>query len=153
MGRVADLFGEVAAAADEGPEGLMLAPDEWDRLRGEWSDEDIEDALALVRDSLLQGELVDAADSLNARLLEVLGEFGDAAGFARCVEGGGVLSVDVVGQLARRIDRLEEVLEIFREGAPPDRRRFDELQGRLANRGIETEMRPDEREDERDDDA
>jgi hypothetical protein len=141
MGRIADLFGEVAAAADDGVDGLVLAPDDWDRLRGEWSDDDIEDALALVRDSLLQGELVDAVDSLSARLIELLGEFGDDAGFARCVEGGGSLSVEAVGQLARRVDRLEEVLEVFRDSAPPDRRRFDELQGRLANRGIEKEMR------------
>lgn len=143
MGRIADLFGEVAAAADEGPDGLVLSPDDWDRLRGDWSDEDVEDALALVRDSLLQGELVDAADSLSARLLEVLGELGDAKSFARCVEQGGNLSVEVVGQLARRIDRLEEVLDVFRDSAPPDRRRFDELQRRLANRGIEAEMLPD----------
>ena len=44
MGRIVDLCGEVAAAADEGAEGLVLSPEAWDRLRGEWSDEDIEDA-------------------------------------------------------------------------------------------------------------
>ncbi len=140
MGRIADLFGEVAASADEGPEGLVLPPEEWDRLRADWSDDDIEDALVLVRENLLQGELVDAADSLSARLVELLGEFGDPKRFARCVEGGAALSLDVVGHLARRVDRLEEVLEIFRESAPPDRRGFDALQRRLADRGIEAEM-------------
>jgi hypothetical protein len=140
MGRIADLFGEVAAAADEGEEGLVLPPEDWDRLRGEWSDDDIEDALVLVRENLLQGELVDAADSLSARLVELLGDFGDAGRFARCVEGGARLDLDVIAQLTRRVDRLEEVLEIFRESAPPDRRGFDALQRRLANRGIEQEM-------------
>ena len=48
MGRIVDLCGEIAAAAEEGPEGLVLAPDMWDRLRDEWNDEDIEDALGLV---------------------------------------------------------------------------------------------------------
>ena len=33
MGRIVDLCGEVAAAADEGPEGLILPPEAWDRLR------------------------------------------------------------------------------------------------------------------------
>ncbi len=137
MGRIADLFGEVAAAADEGPEGLVLGPGEWDRLRGEWSDEDVEDALVLVRENLLQGELVEAADSLSGRLIELLGDYGDAPGFARCVEAGARLDPDTLAQLARRIDRLEEALEIFRDGAPPDRRRFDELRRRLAERGLE----------------
>ena len=45
MGRIADLCGEVAAAAEEGRDGLVLSPEAWDRLRGEWSDADIEDAL------------------------------------------------------------------------------------------------------------
>jgi hypothetical protein len=67
MGRIADLCGEIAAAADEGPEGLVLPPDVWDRLRGDWSDADIEDGLAFVRDSLLQTELVDASSSSSGR--------------------------------------------------------------------------------------
>ena len=83
MGRIADLCGEVAAAADEGAEGLVLSVEAWDRLREDWKDEEIEDALAFVRDSLLQGELVDAADSLSAELLTLLGTFGTAAAFAR----------------------------------------------------------------------
>ena len=83
MGRIVDLLGEVAAAAEEGPEGLVLSAEEWDRLRADWTDEDIEDALSLVHDSLLQSELVEASDSLSARMLEVLGDFGDAASFSR----------------------------------------------------------------------
>ena len=54
--------------------------------------------------------------------------------------GAGSLSLEVIGQLARRLARLEEVLEAYREGAPPDRRGFDGLQRRLADHGIEHEM-------------
>ena len=87
MGRIVDLCGEIAAAAEEGPEGLVLAPDMWDRLRDEWNDEDIEDALGLVRDSQMLAELVESADSLSARLVEVLGSYGDARSFKRLEEG------------------------------------------------------------------
>jgi hypothetical protein len=141
MGRIVDLCGEIAELAEEGPEGLVLAPDDWERLRGEWNDEDIEDALSLVRDSLLQGELVEAADSLSARLVEVLGAFGEAGAFARAEASGAALSLEIVGHLARRVQRLEEILEAYRDGAPPDRQGFDALQRRLADQGIEAEMR------------
>jgi hypothetical protein len=140
MGRIVDLCGEIAANADEGPDGLVLPPDAWSRLRADWPDEDIEDALSLVHDSLLQGELVEAADSLSARLVEALGAFGDEPSFARLVEGGGRVDVDLVGQLARRLDRLEEILSSFREEQGPDRRGFDALQRRLMDQGIEKEM-------------
>jgi hypothetical protein len=143
MGRIVDLFGEVAAEAEEGTEGLILSPDSWDRLREEWQDEDIEDALSLVNESLLQGELVESADTLSARLVEVLGGFADDAPFREAEAGRGVLSLEVIGQLARRVARLEEVLEMFREGAPPDRRAFEALQQRLADHGIEREMQED----------
>jgi uncharacterized protein with von Willebrand factor type A (vWA) domain len=141
MGRIADLCGEVAAAADEGPDGLVLPAEAWDRLRVEWSDEDIEDALAFVRDSLLQSELVEAADSLSARLLEVLGAFGDSAAYARARSGAAFFDLDTLSHLARRVARLEEILEVFREGTPPDRRGFDAFQRRLMDEGIEEEMR------------
>ena len=85
MGRIVDLFGEVAAEADEGADGLVLSPEAWDRLRGDWKDEDIEDALGLVHESLLQSELVEAADSLTARLLEILGVYGEPG----ALRGGG----------------------------------------------------------------
>jgi len=143
MGRIVDLCGEIAAAAEEGPEGLVLPPDAWDKLRADWSDEDIEDAMGFVRDSLLQSELVEAADSLSARLVELLGTWGDATGWAEAVAGRAMLSVDVLGQLARRLDRVEEILAVYRDDAPPDRRGFDALRRRLIDAGIEAEMRPD----------
>ena len=152
MGRIVDLFGEVAAAAEEGPEGLVLPPEDFDRLRGEWEEEDIEDALGLVHESLVQGELVDAADSLSARLLEVLGAFGDGASFDQAQAGEARISLEIIDHLARRVARLEEVLDVFRDGKPPDRSGFDALRRRLMDVGIETEMRgeapPDDDEDE-----
>jgi hypothetical protein len=151
MGRIADLCGEVAAAADEGEDGLVLPPEAWDRLRGDWNDEDIEDALAFVRDSLMQSELVEAADTLNARLLEVLGGFGEPAAYARARSGQGALDLDTLSHLARRVARLEEILLVFRDGKPPDRRSFDAFQRRLMDEGIEDEMQADE--DGKDDDA
>ena len=102
MGRIVDLFGEVAAAADEGAEGLVLSP-EADGLREDWHDEDIEDALQLVRESLLQGELVDSADSLSSRLVEVLGGFGEPGAFKEAEAGRGALSLDTIGHLVRRV--------------------------------------------------
>ena len=126
MGRIVDLCGEVAAAAEEGPDGLILPPDVWERLRADWDDEDIDDALGLVHDSLLQAELVESADTLSARLVEVLGRFGDGDAFQKAAADNGALS-----------------FEAYREGAPPDRRGFDELQRRLADHGIEEEMEAD----------
>lgn len=143
MGRILDLCGEIAAAAEEGSEGLVLPPDAWDKLRADWSDEDIDDAMAFVRDSILQTELVEAADSVSARLVELLGGWGDEKGWTEAIEGRATLSVDVIRQIAHRLDRLEEVLEDYRDGAPPDRRGFDLLRRRLMDQGIENEMRPD----------
>ena len=143
MGRIADLCGEIAAEAEEGQEGLVLPPDAWDRLRGEWPEADIEDALSFVRDSLLQGELVEASDSLSARLVELLGTWGEAKAWAAAVEGQATISIDVIRQIAHRLDRLEEILEHYRDRKGPDRRAFDELQRRLMDQGIEEDMRPD----------
>ncbi len=143
MGRIADLCGEIAELADEGPEGLLLPPDAWQRLREHWSDEDIEDAFSFVKDSLLQSELVESADSLSTRLVELLGGWGDARGWKQAKEGGATLSIEVIRQIAHRLDRLEEVLELYREQKGPDRRGFDRLQRRLMDEGIEEEMRPD----------
>jgi hypothetical protein len=148
MGRIVDLCGEVAAAADEGPEGLILPPEAWDRLRAEWEDEDIEDAMSFVQDSLLQGELVEAAESLSARLVEVLGALGEATAFGEAVAGGHRLGIDVIQQLAHRVDRLEEILEAYRDGRAPDRVGFDALRHRLLDLGIEEEMRGDDDKDE-----
>ncbi len=143
MGRIVDLCGEIAAAAEEGPEGLVLGPEMWDRLREEWTDDDIEDALGLVRDSLMLGELVEAADSLSARLVEVLGSYGDSRSFKQLEEGEAVLGIDAVGHLARRVSRLEEILDAYREGGTPDRTGFLGLQHRLAEYGIEDELDED----------
>jgi hypothetical protein len=148
MGRIVDLCGEVAAAADEGPEGLILPPEAWDRLRADWEDEDIEDALGFVHDSLLQGELVEAAESLSTRLVEALGEFGEASSFERALLGKAEIGIDLVRQLAHRVERLEEILESYREGEGPDRSGFDALQRRLLDQGIEHEMRGAEDDDD-----
>ena len=142
MGRIVDLCGEIAAAADEGPEGLVLPLDAWDKLRADWSDEDIEDALAFVKDSVLQSELVEASDSLSTRLVELLGTWGDGKGWAEAAAGRATLSVDVIRQIAHRLDRLEDILEAYRDETPTDRRGFDRLQRRLMDHGIEAEMRP-----------
>ena len=141
MGRIVDLCGEIAAVAEEGAEGLVLPPEAWERLRADWDDEDIEDAMGLVNDSLMQAELVESADTLSARMVEALGAFGEDDAFRKAAaEGGAVLSFEVLGQLTRRVARLEEILESFREGSSPDRRGFDTLQRRLADHGIEEEM-------------
>jgi hypothetical protein len=147
MGRILDLCGEVAAAADEGPEGPVLPAEAWDKLRADYSDEEIEDALAFVKDSLFQSELVEAADSLSARLVELLGSWGDAKTWAAAVEGHASVPLEVIGQLARRVDRVEEVLETYRDDKGPDRRGFDELRRRLMDHGIETEMEAGRAED------
>jgi hypothetical protein len=144
MGRIVDLCGEIAAAYEEGPEGrLVLPPEAWDRLRETWPDEDIEDALGFVHESILQSELVESADSLSARLLELLGTWGEANAWAAAVEGHASISIDVIRQLAHRLDRLEDILESFRDQKGPERAGFDELQRRLMDQGIEEEMRPD----------
>jgi len=143
MGRIVDLCGDVAAAADEGPEGLVLPLEAWDKLRDDWSDDDIEDALGVVKDLHLQSDLVEAADSLSARLVELLGTWGEAKAWAAAVEGHAAIPVAAIRQLAHRLDRLEEILELYRDQKGPDRRGFDELQRRLMDQGIEDDMRPD----------
>jgi hypothetical protein len=143
MGRIVDLCTEIAESAEEGEDSLVLPADVYQRLRAEWSEDDIEDALGLVHENMLQSELFERADSLNARLLELLGTYGGDQGFADVTGGRAVLDVEVVGQLARRVARLEEVLEAYRDGGSPERAGFDALQQRLADHGIETEMAAD----------
>lgn len=142
MGRIVDLCGEIAEAADEGPEGLLLPPDAWQRLRADWSDDDIEDALGFVKDSILQTELFECADSLSVHLVELLGRWGESKGWKEAAAGRATLSLDVIRQIAHRLDRLEEILEFYREQKGPDRRGFDRLQRRLMDFGIEDEMQP-----------
>ena len=144
MGRILDLFGEVAAAADEGPSGVELSAEDRERLRDDWSDEDIEDALEMVKDNLLQSELVAAADSLSARLVEMLGAFGKPDAYEEAAQGNARISLLNIAHLARRVDRLEEILEVYRDGDNPDRRGFDALRQRLMNQGIEEEMARDD---------
>jgi uncharacterized protein with von Willebrand factor type A (vWA) domain len=144
MGRILDLCAEIASEAEEGEDGLVISPDAWERFRQDWNDEDIEDAMALVKDSLLQSELAEAADSLSARLVEVLGDYGSASAFQAAVAGQASISVETLGQLARRVNRLEEILELFRDGKPPERSAFDSLRRRLVDHGLEAEMGDDE---------
>jgi hypothetical protein len=151
MGRIVDLCGEIAAAADEGPEGLVLPPEAWERLRQDWSDDDIEDGLGFVKDSLLQSELVESADSVSVHLVELLGRWGEATAWQEAVDGHATISLDVIRQIAHRLDRLEEILELYRDQKGPDRGGFDRLQRRLMDFGIEDEMRSEPRPDEPDD--
>jgi hypothetical protein len=143
MGRIVDLCGEVAAAVNEGPEGFVLPAEAREQLLGEWSEEDIENALGLVTDSILQSELVEAADSLSCRLVELLGVYGDKAAFEGAVAGRARLGIDEISQLTRRLDRLEEILDVFRDEGSPDRQGLESLQKRLLDQGIAEEMRPD----------
>jgi hypothetical protein len=143
MGRIVDLCGEVAAAVDEGPEGFVLPPEAWEEFRKEWSEDDIQDALNFVTESFLQSELVEAADSLSARLVELLGPYGEQEAFESAVGGRATLDIEDIGQLARRLDRLEEILDLFRDDAPPDRQGLEALRKRLLDQGIEEEMRPE----------
>jgi len=140
MGRFADLCGEVAASLEEGVDELTLPPEVWDRLRSDWEEEDVEDAIALVRESLLQSELIDAADSLSARLVDLLAEYGTPEAFQKAGAGEARLSIEAIGQLARRVARLEEVLETFRDNPPDEHAGFQALRQRLADHGIEAEM-------------
>ena len=143
MGRIVDLCTEIAAAVEEGPEGLILPLEAREQLGQGWSEDDIDDALNFVTESYLQSELVEATDSLSARLLDLLGAYGEEKAFAEAVEGRATIDVDAIRQLVHRLDRVEEVLDIFREEAPPDRQGFDALQQRLLDQGIEGEMEPD----------
>ena len=143
MGRIVDLCGEIAAVVDEGAEGFVLPPEAWEQLRANWPEEDIEDGINIVSDSFFQAELVEAADSLSARLVEVLGVYGEEKAFASAASGKATFDIDAIRQLAHRLERLEEVLEAFRDDEPPDRQGFDALRRRLIDHGIEDEMRSD----------
>jgi hypothetical protein len=143
MGRIIDLCTEMAAVVEEGPEGLVLPLEAREQLLKDWPDEDLDDALNFVTESMLQSELVEAMDSLSTRLLEVLGAYGEEEAFAEAVEGKARLDVAVIRQIAHRLDRVEEILDVFREEAAPDRQGFDALQKRLLDQGIEDDMRPE----------
>jgi hypothetical protein len=112
MGRIVDLCVAVAAAGDEGPEGLVLPLEAREQLLG-------------------------------ARLIEMLGTYGDEKAYEGAVSGEATLDLGEIRQLAHRLDRLEEILDEFRDVSPPDRRGFEVLKRRLLDHGIEEEMRPD----------
>lgn len=142
VGRFIDLCTEVATEADERGEGLVLSADAWDRFREEFNDEEIEDALKIVQENCLQDELVDAADSLSASLVELFGRLGAESSFAEAVKSGVTLSLDAVDNIVRRVGRLEDILSGYRDGEPPDRSDLDTLSRRFLDRGIEPEMKP-----------
>jgi hypothetical protein len=144
MGRFAELCGEVAASLEEDADGLKLPPEAWDRFRSEWQEEDVEDAIGLVQESLMQDELVDAADSLSARMVDWLGDFGTEAAYRTTEAGEARVSLDALGQLTRRVARLEEALTRYRDVLPPANPAFESLRARLANQGIEEDMRGSE---------
>jgi hypothetical protein len=148
MGRIVDLCTEVAAAVDEGREGFVLPLQAREQFLKDWPDEDIDDAVNLVTESLLQSELVEAMDSLSVRLLDVLGAYGEEQAFAEAVAGEAKIDIDAIRQIAHRLDRVEEILDVFREEAAPDRQAFDALQKRLLDQGIEGDMLPEWEEDE-----
>lgn len=142
MGRLIELITDVAASADEQGAALSLANSEFDRLRDDWGDDEIEDALALAQTSFHHEAVNEAADSLSARMIELLGTFADETQFNRASEPDALVPVEVLAHLARSVSYLEEALTLVRDAPPPDRTKFDKLVERLANRGIEAEMGP-----------
>ncbi len=142
MGRLVELITDIAACADEQGTSLSLSTADFDRLRDDWGDDEIEDALALAQVAFHHEAVNEAADSLSARVIEVLGTFADEERFARCAAEDALLPTETLAQLARSVAYLEEALSLVRDAPPPDRKRFDTLLERLANRGIEDEMGP-----------
>lgn len=152
MGRFADLCMEIAAEADEGPDGLILPSETLARLReAGWAEDDVSDALEFVHLTFIQNELVDAADSLSARLVEILGAYAQDDAFDLAVAGRARLSIEVIEQLVRRVATLERVIGPLRESAPVDHAALDRLERRLADRGLEGAVglkRPSKRREE-----
>ena len=64
MGRIVDLCGEVAAAADDGPEGPTLSAEAWDRLR---ADPSLLAAYVAEKRAILGAGVTDPEDSSNAK--------------------------------------------------------------------------------------
>ena len=142
MGRIVELITDVAASADEAGVNLSLPPVDFDRLRDDWGDDEIEDALALAQTAFHHEAVNEAADSLSARVIEVLGLFADDKRFAACDAADAVITTEILAQLARSVSYLEEALSLVRDAPPPNRELFDKLLEKLANRGIEDEMAP-----------
>ena len=139
MGRIVDLCGEIAAAAEEGPDGLdpparRLGPAARGLgrrgHRGRAGPRPRQPAPGGAGGVRRQPELAPGRGAGRASAT--------TATSSRRSRGQGALSLEAIGQLARRVARLEEILEAYREGAPPDRRGFDALQrppGRPRHRG------------------
>jgi hypothetical protein len=142
MGRIVELITDVAASADEEGTKLSLPNADFDRLRDDWGDDEIEDALALAQTAFHHEAVNEAADSLSARVIEVLGTFADEKRFAKCGEPEAPITQETLAQLARSVAYLEEALSLVRDAPPPDHTLFNQLQERLINRGIEAEMAP-----------
>jgi antitoxin component HigA of HigAB toxin-antitoxin module len=142
MGRLIELITDVAAAADEQGTSLTLGPGDFDRLRDDWGDDEIEDALALAQTAFHHEAVNEAADSLCARVIEVLGTFADEKKFASAADPDAPLPTETLAQLARSVAYLEEALSLVRDSPAPDQTKFNQLLERLANRGIEAEMAP-----------
>ncbi|MEO5762254.1 MAG: hypothetical protein ABIR28_08075, partial [Vicinamibacteria bacterium] len=88
MGRLIELITDIAASADEQGAALKLPTTEFDRLRDDWGDDEIEDALALAQTAFHHEAVNEAADSLSARVIEVLGAFADEDRFKAATEPG-----------------------------------------------------------------
>ena len=142
MGRIVELITDVAASADEEGTKLNLPMADFDRLRDDWGDDEIEDALALAQTAFHHEAVNEAADSLSARVIEVLGMFADEKRFASCSDPDALIHVETLAHLARSVNYLEEALSLVRDAPPPDNTLFNKLLERLANRGIEAEMGP-----------
>lgn len=142
MGRLVELITDVAASADESGATLTLSNSDFDRLRDDWGDDEIEDALALAQTAFHHEAVNEAADSLSARVIELLGTFADEERFRKCADADAVVPTETLAHLARSVAYLEDALALVRDAPAPDRTRFDKLLERLANRGIEAEMAP-----------
>jgi len=142
MGRIVELITDVAASADEEGVKLTLPMVDFDRLRDDWGDDEIEDALALAQTAFHHEAVNEAADSLCARVIEILGTFADEKRFADSSEPGAPLPTESLAHLARSVAYLEEALSLVRDSPAPDLTLFNKLLERLANQGIEAEMTP-----------
>lgn len=141
MGRIANLLGAVAASAEEGAEGLDLPIGDRAVLLDDWAEDDIEDALGLVRDSLLLGELVESAGAVSERLLDTLSPLSKESAFSDAKRSGLTVAIGEIGHFARELERLEEILDVLGDGASRDRSALELLRRRLIDLDIENEMR------------
>jgi len=149
MGRFAELCGEVAASMEEGVEGLTLRPKPGTASAPTGRRKTSKDAMGLVQESLMLDELVDAADSLSGRHGRLAGPISAPRLRTRAPRPARPrVSLDALGQLTRRVARLEEALARLSRQVPAANPGSRTLRVRLANQGIEEEMRSSEDEGE-----